>query len=56
VLHYGAGGEWRFHPQVALRVEWERFTNIGKKFEIGGTGTTGEADTDLYSVGLAYRF
>jgi OOP family OmpA-OmpF porin len=55
-LHYGVGGEWRFHPNAALRLEWERFNDIGKKFEIGGTGTTGEADTDLVTAGITWRF
>jgi hypothetical protein len=27
-----------------------------KAFQVGGTGTTGEADTDLVSIGLLARF
>jgi OOP family OmpA-OmpF porin len=56
VLHYGVGGQWDFRPDMAVRVEWERFTKIGKPFAVGGSGTTGEADTDLASIGLVYRF
>ena len=56
VARYGLGAEWLFGRGMALRVEWERWLDVGKAFEIGGTGTTGEADTDFYSVGIAYRF
>lgn len=55
VAHFGVGGEWRL-PRATLRLEWERFHNVGKAFEIGGTGTTGEADTDLVSLGVLLRF
>lgn len=56
VNHYGLGGEWKFARATSLRIEWERYVNVGKPFEVGGTGTTGQADTDLYSIGLVYRF
>jgi opacity protein-like surface antigen len=56
VLHYGVGGEWNFRPDMALRLEYERFNKIGKPFEVGGTDTTGQADTDLASLGFVYRF
>ena len=45
-----------FSPSLGVRAEWERYQKVGKPFEIGGTGTTGEADTDFYSVSLVYRF
>ena len=56
VFHWGVGGEWNFRPDMAVRLEWERFHDIGKAFEIGGVGTTGQADTDLASIGFIYRF
>ena len=56
VFHWGVGGEWNFRRDMAVRLEWERFSKIGKPFEIGGTDTTGQADTDLASLGLVYRF
>ena len=56
VLHYGFGGEWNFRRDMALRLEYERFSKIGKPFEVGGTDTTGQADTDLFSLGFLYRF
>ncbi|HSN21173.1 MAG TPA: outer membrane beta-barrel protein [Usitatibacter sp.] len=55
VAHFGLGGEWRL-DRVSVRLEWERFHDVGKAFRIGGTGTTGEADTDLVSLGVLFRF
>ena len=55
-MRYGFGGEYSFSPSLGVRAEWERYQKVGKPFEIGGTGTTGEADTDFYSVSLVYRF
>jgi OmpA-OmpF porin, OOP family len=56
VFHWGVGGEWNFRRDLAARLEYERFNKIGKPFEVGGTDTTGQADTDLFSLGLLYRF
>ncbi len=56
VTRYGVGAEWGFGRGMGLRVEWERWLDVGKAFEIGGSGTTGEANTDFYSVGFIYRF
>lgn len=46
----GLGGEYAFNKSAALRVEWERFLNVGDK------DTTGEGDIDLVSVGVAFKF
>jgi opacity protein-like surface antigen len=56
VLRYGAGADWWFRPDVGLRLDWERYSNVGKKFEIGGSGTTGEANTDAFYLGVIARF
>ena len=56
VLRYGVGGDWWFRPNAALRLEWERYNKVGKAFAIGGSGTTGEADTDAVSLGVMVRF
>jgi OmpA-OmpF porin, OOP family len=56
VAHYGIGGEWALTRDVALRLEWERYAKVGKAFEIGGIGTTGEADMDAWFAGVALRF
>lgn len=56
VARYGLGADWMFNPHAGVRVEYERWVNVGKKFEIGGSGTTGEADMDFYGVSFLYRF
>ena len=56
VAHYGIGGEWSLTRDVALRLDWERYAKVGKAFQVGGTGTTGEADMDAWLVGVALRF
>lgn len=48
--NYGLGFMYSFTPKLALRVEWDRFDNLGNKDK------TGEGDVDLYSVGLKYSF
>jgi opacity protein-like surface antigen len=54
--HYGIGIEWAIDAQASMRLEWERYAGIGKAFAIGGSGTTGEADTDTLMVGVVLRF
>lgn len=56
VRAFGAGIDWRWSPQAALRLEWQRFLDVGKPFAVGATGTTGEADIDLVTVGVLWRF
>jgi opacity protein-like surface antigen len=56
VVKWGAGGDWWFTRNAALRLEWERYQNIGKAFAVGGTATTGEADTDTVTLGVLMRF
>ena len=56
VFHWGVGADWNFMPNVAVRLEWERFTKVGKAFAVGGSGTTGEADTDAWMLNVMYRF
>ena len=56
VFRFGIGFEWQLARHLALRAELERFKDIGRAFRIGGSGTTGEADTDMLSVGLLATF
>ena len=56
VRKFGAGLQWPIHPQAWVRAEWERYRKIGKAFEVGGSGTTGEADTDAFLAGFVFRF
>jgi OmpA-OmpF porin, OOP family len=56
VLKAGIGGEWWFARNAAVRADWERYHAVGKAFAIGGSGTTGEANTDVLSLGVLMRF
>ena len=55
VTRYGFGGDWMFTRNLGLRVEWERWLDVGKGLELVG-GRTGEADVDFYSINFIYRF
>ena len=55
-LTYGIGVKYDFTKNVGLRVEWERFKNTGDKFNTTGTTGTGEADVDLLSLGIQFKF
>jgi opacity protein-like surface antigen len=56
VLRWGAGMQWELNDCSLLRLEWTRHEDIGKAFQVGGSGTTGEAATDAGFVGFYYRF
>jgi OOP family OmpA-OmpF porin len=56
VARYGVGADWWFQSKIGLRLEWERYANVGKAFQIGGSGTTGEANTDAFYLGVMARF
>lgn len=49
---YGVGGQYDLTPQVGLRVEWQRYTNMGS----GSFGGLAGKDLDMYKVGVLYRF
>jgi OmpA-OmpF porin, OOP family len=48
----GLGAQYNFTPTIGLRMEWERF------FEVGSPDPTStrEADIDLISAGLVFKF
>ena len=56
ITRYGAGVDFHFARNLGARLEWERYEKVGKKFEVGGSGTTGEADMDNVTLSLVYRF
>ena len=56
VLRYGVGTQFELNDCSLLRLEWTRHEDIGKAFQVGGSGTTGEASTDAIFVGFYYRF
>jgi OOP family OmpA-OmpF porin len=47
---YGIGGEYSFNRNFALRLEWDRYADVGSE------EVTGEADVDLLSLALRYNF
>jgi OOP family OmpA-OmpF porin len=49
----GLGAQYNFTKSVGLRMEWERFFEVGSSDFNGGTG---EADIDLISAGLVFKF
>lgn len=46
----GLGAQYNVTESVGLRMEWERF------FKVGDATTTGEADMDMISAGLVFKF
>ena len=46
----GVGGEYALNPSTSLRFEWERFVDVGDN-DLGG-----EADVDLFTLGLRLGF
>ena len=49
--NYGAGLQWMFSGVVGARLEWERFSNIGR-----GIGGREGRDIDFVSAGLLVQF
>lgn len=46
----GVGAQYNLNKSVGFRVEYERF------FDVGDADTTGEADVDLISAGVVFKF
>jgi OOP family OmpA-OmpF porin len=47
---YGLGGEYSFNRNFAVRLEWDRYADVGSEEIIG------ESDIDLFSLALRYNF
>ena len=47
--NYGVGAMYSVNPKLGLRLEWERFHDLGN-------GPAGQGNVDLWSVGVAYKF
>ena len=47
---FGVGGQYNMTQSLGLRVEWERY------FDVGDQHTTGQMDIDVLSAGLVYKF
>jgi len=48
-LTYGVGAQYDFMRQAAVRLEWQRYDNVGGN-------TTGQTDIDVLNVGLLWKF
>lgn len=53
VWSFGLGGQYNFTQSMGLRVEWERYSKTGSRADNGGTG---QANVDLLSAGVVYKF
>jgi OOP family OmpA-OmpF porin len=49
-LTYGIGAQYDINRQLGIRLEWQRYTNMGDN------ATIGESDVDVMSLGLVFRF
>lgn len=49
-LSYGIGLQYDFTKTTGLRLDWERFADVGDEDK------TGQSDIDLLSAGLVFRF
>ncbi len=49
-LTYGFGASFNFAKNAALRLEWQRYKDVGDD------NTTGQGDIDLIGVGLVLKF
>lgn len=53
----GLGAQYNFTQSLGLRMEWERYFNVGSTSSNSTAGaTTGQANIDLLSAGLVYKF
>lgn len=57
-LSYGVGLGHALTKQTSLRLEWERFKDLGDENKTRGTdnGKTGQSDVDFLSIGIRYNF
>ena len=49
-LAWGLGAKWNFTRNVSMRIEYERFNDVGD------SNNTGKTDIDLLSIGVMFRF
>jgi len=47
---YGLGGEFNINRRFGVRLEWDRYADVGSE------DLTGDTDIDLISLGLRYNF
>lgn len=49
-LTFGIGAKYNFSKNLGLRLEWQRYNDIGDK------STTGTSDSDFIGLGLVFKF
>lgn len=49
-LTYGIGAQYNVNRQLGIRLEWQRYTDVGDD------ATIDESDIDVMSLGLVFRF
>ena len=47
---YGLGVKYQFSRNAALRLEWQRYNDVGDP------GTTGQFNADVFGIGALFRF
>lgn len=55
-LKAGLGVEHAFTSRLAGRLEWERFSGVGKRLTAESRSNAGEADQDAWWLGVVLRF
>lgn len=53
---FGVGLNWRVTPSIDLRLDYDRYQGIGKRFGFEADHTNGRFDIGVASLNLAYRF
>lgn len=46
---FGGGAQYAFAPNIAARLEWQRYDDVGAE-------NTGKDDLDLFSLGVLFKF
>ena len=49
-MMYGVGGEYGFSDRFGVRIEWNRYADVGSK------DLTGEGDVDVFQAGFRFSF
>lgn len=56
LVKFGLGAQYAVSRNVSIRLEWERYPDLGKKLETASSGAVGETDYDAWWLGVAFRF
>lgn len=56
IVKYGLGAQYAVSKNLAVRLEWERLPDLGKKLETANAGAVGETDYDAWWLGVVFRF